>query len=176
MNVRVLRMRMKRLELRLAPPEPPPLRSVAERRQSAPEADRLPPHYWEVLGGLVDPQDLDPAAQEQLRRFREQAEAEHVRCLDSQPAGIVYRRELTRLGLPQPATLAGIDVIEECIRLAGIPSPAGRPGRASCPEKCTGGTRPLPNGFKELLPRDLASTVNHLGYKPFANGAGNSHE
>jgi hypothetical protein len=33
------------------------------------------------------------------------------------------REQLTRLGLAQPPTLAGIDVIEECIRLAGIPTP-----------------------------------------------------
>jgi hypothetical protein len=41
--------------------------------------------------------------------------------MEGHPAGRVYRAELTRLGLPQPETLRGIDIIEETIRLVGVP-------------------------------------------------------
>jgi len=41
--------------------------------------------------------------------------------MENHPAGRVYRAELTRLGLPQPETLRGIDIIEEAIRLVGVP-------------------------------------------------------
>jgi hypothetical protein len=53
--------------------------------------------------------------------------------MEDQPAGKVYREELTRLGLPQPPTLAGIDdIIEESLRLARIPTPgAGANGHLS---------------------------------------------
>src|SRR5438309_1911919 len=100
-----------------------------ECRQPAPETNRLPPHFWDIMFGVMDPEDLDRTEQEQLRRLIEEAEAEHARCLENSPAGKFYREELARLGLPQPATLAGIDIIEEAIRLAGIPSPgSGRNG------------------------------------------------
>ena len=41
----------------------------------------------------------------------------------SHPAGRAYRTQLALLGLPQPETLRGIDIIEEAIRLAGVPCP-----------------------------------------------------
>jgi hypothetical protein len=95
-----------------------------ERRQPAQEANRLPPHFWEIIAGVADPEILDADEQEQFRRFIEEGgEAEHARCMENHPAGKCYREELARLGLPQPPTLAGIDIIEECIRLAGIPAP-----------------------------------------------------
>jgi hypothetical protein len=95
-----------------------------ERRQPAPEANRLPPRFWDLLWGVIEPEDLEPFEQEQIRRFLEGGEAEHARCMEDHPAGKFYRQELTRLGLPQPPTLAGIDdIIEECLRLACIPTP-----------------------------------------------------
>jgi hypothetical protein len=93
-----------------------------ERRQPAPDADRLPPHFWDILFGVVDPEILDANEREELRRFLEEGEAEHARCMEKHPAGRLYREELDRLGLPQPPTLADIDVIEESIRLASIPA------------------------------------------------------
>jgi hypothetical protein len=95
-----------------------------ERRQPPPEANRLPPRFWNLVWGLIDPEDLEPFEQEQIRRFLEGGEAEHARCMEKHPAGRIYRQELTRLGLPQPPTLAGIDdIIEESLRLARIPTP-----------------------------------------------------
>jgi hypothetical protein len=99
------------------------------RRQPDPEAKHLPRHLGAILFGLVDPRDLDADEQEKLRRFIEEAEATHARCIEGNPAGKCYREELARLGLPQPPTLVGIDLIEESIRLAGIPTPgAGQNG------------------------------------------------
>ena len=84
----------------------------------------MPPHFWDIVGGLAAPEILNADEQEQLRRFMEEGEAEHARRMEEHPAGKLYREGLARLGLPQPATLAGIDIIEECIRLAGIPTPS----------------------------------------------------
>jgi hypothetical protein len=94
-----------------------------ERRQPAPEAHQLPAHFWDIMSGVMDTEDLDSAKQQKLCRFFEEGEAEHARCMERHPAGQSYRQQLTRLGLPQPLSLADIDVIEECIRLVGIPSP-----------------------------------------------------
>jgi hypothetical protein len=105
------------------------LRSRLDRLERAPrdtESTGLPPRFWDILAGGLNWEDLDDAEYEQLLRFCEQAEAEHARCLESQPVGVLYREQLARLGLPQPATLAGVDLIEETIRLAGIRSPDGR--------------------------------------------------
>jgi hypothetical protein len=59
------------------------------------------------------------------RKDRAQGMARH-------PAGFAYRRQLTQFGLPQPASLVGIDdLFGEAIRLVGMPNP-------------------LPRGFQEL--------------------------
>jgi hypothetical protein len=110
MNLRTLENRLARLE----------------RRQPAPGADRLPARIFDLMTRVVDSEDLDPAEQAHLLRFFEEGEAEHARCMEQHPAGRSYRQQLARLGLPQPPTLADIDVIEECVRLAVIPSPGAR--------------------------------------------------
>jgi hypothetical protein len=94
-----------------------------ERRQPATEANRLPPHFWDLMSGVMESDDLDPAEQEHLRWFFAEGEAEHARCMEKHPAGQSYRQQLARLGLQQPPTLADIDLIEEAIRLAVIPTP-----------------------------------------------------
>jgi hypothetical protein len=106
MNLRTLENRLARLE----------------RRQPATDTYRLPPHFWDIMTGVMDPEDLEPAEKAHLLRFFE-GEAEHARCMENHPAGQSYRQQLARLGLPQPPSLADINVIEECVRLAGIPSP-----------------------------------------------------
>src|SRR5262249_4689918 len=84
--------------------------------------------FWDFLWGVIRPEDLDADEREQIRRFMEEGEAEHARCMEKHPAGRIYRQELTRLALPQPSTLAGIDVIGEAIRVAGIPFPGPKNG------------------------------------------------
>ena len=40
------------------------------------------------------------------------------------PALTVYRGQLARLGLPDPGDYRSLDLVEESIRLAGLPGPA----------------------------------------------------
>jgi hypothetical protein len=81
---------------------------------------------WDLLCRPVN--ELTAEDAEILAAFYAAAEAEHSRRLEEHPAGRIYRRELSRLGQPQPATLASIDVIEEGLRLASIPTPKCAPG------------------------------------------------
>ncbi len=55
----------------------------------------------------------------------------------------MLRQEYERLCLPQPETLDGVDVIEECIRLAGVPTPGALP--AGLHELNVGDTIPAPS-------------------------------
>jgi hypothetical protein len=57
------------------------------------------------------------AAAEALQQLFDEGATEHARQLEFQPSGRLYRAELARLGLPQPETLRGVDVIGETIRL-----------------------------------------------------------
>jgi hypothetical protein len=92
-----------------------------ERRQA--EVDDVLPLLWQILSGEVSPEDIPIAVQEQLQRLLDQAEAEHDRFAEQSVAGKLYREQIVRLGLPQPETLADIDIIEEALRLVGIPGP-----------------------------------------------------
>src|SRR5262249_18900039 len=131
MNLRGWRRRLERLE----------------RRHPGPEAAHLPRHLWRILCGAVDLGDLDVAEHEKLRRFIEEAEAAHARCMERNPAAKCYREQLTRLGLPQPPTLVGIDLIEESIRLAGIPTPGASANGHLCNGATTRpGAEPGPRG------------------------------
>jgi hypothetical protein len=94
-----------------------------EQRQSRSGVDPLPFWFWSALSGSAIPDDADEADVARVEAIAEEAEAEHARAMEKHPVGLFYRQELARLGLPQPATLTGIDLIEECIRLAGIPTP-----------------------------------------------------
>jgi hypothetical protein len=51
----------------------------------------------------------------------------HAEAMESHPAGILYRKELNRLGMPQPESLGDIDLYGEGIRLAKIPTPVSQP-------------------------------------------------
>jgi hypothetical protein len=86
--------------------------------------DPLLSRVLDLLGELDRPGMTGAEREEVERRLRDAIEERHAWYMEDHPAGRVYRRALDRLGLPQPATLKGIDLIEECVRLAGIPAPA----------------------------------------------------
>jgi hypothetical protein len=119
---------------------------LAKLEASQPPGDELA-FSWglllRALNGDIEPEELSEAEQDELavldRQFAE-AETEHARCLELQPAGIIYRRELAQLGLPQPTTLEGIDLTAESIRLAGVPGPL------PCGLRELPGTPPTTNG------------------------------
>jgi hypothetical protein len=52
-------------------------------------------------------------------------EAAHHAARESHPAAVLLRRQFKNLGIPQPSTLEGVDVVAECIRLAGVPDRGG---------------------------------------------------
>jgi hypothetical protein len=72
---------------------------------------------------LLAPETLTRDEREELALMMKMAEVDCARAAEASNAGRLYRQELARLALPRPNSLAGIDVIEECIRLAGLPSP-----------------------------------------------------
>ncbi len=71
---RSLRGRLKRLEERAV--------STSENGRVAP-----PPHFWSVVAGVVEPEDLAPAEQEQLAAFREQCERDRDEHSKQRPCG-----------------------------------------------------------------------------------------
>jgi hypothetical protein len=74
-----------------------------------------PAIHWEYLNSGID--NLDPKKIEALETFLEEAERHRGLSLESSALGKMYRQELAILGLPQPESLLGIDLIEELIRL-----------------------------------------------------------
>lgn len=50
----------------------------------------------------------------------EQYRADALRAHEESSAGKICRRELARLGLPQPADLDGIDLVEEIFRVTAL--------------------------------------------------------
>jgi hypothetical protein len=71
---------------------------------------------------LLSKPNLQPKEAQTLTEFFEAGETEHARCMEQSAAAKCYRQQLTQLGLPQPESLRGIDVVEEIIRLADRPS------------------------------------------------------
>jgi hypothetical protein len=93
-----------------------------ERQRDVGANGLLPlPRFWSLL--LQPPNSLDTEDRALLESLLAEGKAEAARRSEDGPNGKRYRAELTRLGLPQPPTLAGINLIEEVIRLAGIPTP-----------------------------------------------------
>jgi hypothetical protein len=71
---------------------------------------------WKYLNiGCID--DLDPKEIDELEAFLEEAERHRGLSLENSALGKEYRQELARLGLPQPESLLGIDLIEAVIQL-----------------------------------------------------------
>jgi hypothetical protein len=88
---------------------------------------------WDVIGGSADPEDLDDAGKDQLRRMLGEAHEARRLALANHPATQVLRREWKRLGIPDPGNYEDLDVIEEALRLAGIPTPCASANGATDP-------------------------------------------
>ena len=80
------------------------------------------PHrsIWDVLMGTATIEDLDEADREALR----QRQADRPDPLDQHPAMLVLRAQWARLGIADPGQYRDLDIIEEAIRLAGMPTPS----------------------------------------------------
>src|SRR5207253_824578 len=72
---------------------------------------------WDGVLFLTYPERLDPEHRARVQASMDESEAARVRALEDS-TGKAYRRELARQGLPQPATLAGIDPFDELLRLS----------------------------------------------------------
>jgi len=94
------------------------IRSRLARIESRPHAP-APLFSWDEFT-LEDDGAPDSSRAEAWSAMLEEAEQAHARAMEEHPAGLAYRAEVHRLGMPQPETLRGIDLIEECIRLAGL--------------------------------------------------------
>src|SRR5689334_1590258 len=87
--------------------------------------DRLPTtsprrSIWDVLFGSATTEDLDEADREVLRQRQAEGRDQH-------PAMLVLREQWARLGIAVPLQYNDLDIIEEAIRLAGIPTPSALP-------------------------------------------------
>jgi hypothetical protein len=76
-----------------------------------------------VMRASVGNGELDSADAQEFRTLLENTQAERARAVEASPAGKIFRRELDRLGLPQPKTLKDLDVWAECLRLTRSPTP-----------------------------------------------------
>jgi hypothetical protein len=109
---------------------------------------------WDVLMGAATVEDLDEADRETLRQRR----ADRPDQLAQHPAMLFLREQWARLGIADPGQYSEIDIIEEAIRLAGIPTPS-----------------PLPCGLKELpamaTTTPVATTTGPPAAAPSPNAA-----
>lgn len=96
-----------------------------DRREPVPSAP-APLTGELVLKWILGPPALTPRDREAFVATWDAGAAAHARFLEASPTGKLYREELARLGLAQPETLAGVDVIEELLKLTGMPVPGGR--------------------------------------------------
>jgi hypothetical protein len=77
----------------------------------------------DVLLGGASPEDLDEADRETLLH----RQADLPDKLGTHPAMIFLREQWARLGIPDSGEYSDPDLIEEAIRLAGIPTPSVLP-------------------------------------------------
>jgi hypothetical protein len=96
-------------------------RLIRLERELGTAAERPLP-IWQLINGSMTEADLSPDELERWRAMWVAAKADSARASEASPAGKLYREQLARLGLPQPDTLADIDVIGEAIRLVGVRS------------------------------------------------------
>ena len=75
-------------------------------------------NIWDVFCGSADPDDLDEAGQEMLREICNPPgpSANH-------PLVKMLRGEWARLGISDPGEYRGVDLVEEMIRVVGLPTP-----------------------------------------------------
>ena len=98
-----------------------------EAQQAQQQGRAVPPLFWDVLCGTVKLAYLPVSVRPAWQRFRDEGSAARREALDRHPATAAYRRECARLGLTPRGDLECVDVIEECVRLAGIPTPSWAP-------------------------------------------------
>jgi hypothetical protein len=104
-----------------------------ERRQPS-TGDGFCRHFWScITTHLVCGEEVQEGCEGKQCGFSQErleemlSGAAHARAMESHPAGIGYRKELSRLGMPQPESLGDIDLYGEAIRLAKIPTPVSQP-------------------------------------------------
>jgi hypothetical protein len=104
---------------------------------------------WDVLLGTATVEDLHEADRETLR----QRQADRRDQLDQHPAMLFLREQWARLGMADPGQYSDIDIIEEAIRLASIPTPSALPcGLKELPAIATTTPAPAPTGPPAAAP------------------------
>jgi hypothetical protein len=109
---------------------------------------------WDVLMGTATVEDLDEIDREALR----QRQAESLDRLSHHPALLVLRAQWARLGIADPGQYNDLDIIEEAIRLAGMPTPSALPcGLKELPAIATTTPAPAPTGPPVAAPSSNAA-------------------
>jgi hypothetical protein len=104
---------------------------------------------WDVVLGTATVEDLDEADREALW----QREAQKLDRLGHHPAMLALRAQWARLGIADPGQYSDIDMIEEAIRLAGIPTPSALPcGLKELPAIATTTPAAMPTGPSTAAP------------------------
>jgi hypothetical protein len=67
--------------------------------------------------------DLSPEDRGRLEAFLASSKAARRERDERSPALAVCRREWARLGMPDPGEYDDLDLVEECLRLTGLPTP-----------------------------------------------------
>jgi hypothetical protein len=101
--------------------------------------------------------DLSPEDRARLGAFLARSKAARRERDERSPALAVCRREWARLGMPDPGEYDDLDLVEECLRLIGLPTPdpktppqdrtasGGAPGPAVRCNRPAGGTSRKPH-------------------------------
>ena len=104
---------------------------------------------WGVLMGAAAIEDLDEADREALL----QRQAESLDQLSQHPAMLVLRAQWSRLSIADPGQYRDLDIIEEAIRLAGMPTPSPLAcGLKGLPPITTTAHAPAPTGPPAAAP------------------------
>jgi hypothetical protein len=104
---------------------------------------------WDVVLGTATVEDLHEADREALR----QRQADRRDPLDQHPAMLFLREQWARLGIADPGQYSDIDIIEEAICLAGIPTPSALPcGFQELPAIATSTPATAPTGPAAAVP------------------------
>jgi hypothetical protein len=89
---------------------------IERTRTLSRESHQQPAIQWIFLNrGCID--NLNPEEIEALETFLEESERHYELSQENSELGKKYRQELARLGLPQPESLLGINLIEAVIQL-----------------------------------------------------------
>ena len=102
-----------------------------EQQRHADPGNGWCPHFWScITTRRVCGEEVQEGCKGKVCGFSRERLADmfsgraHSLAMETHPAGVLFRKELSRLGLAQPESLGDIDLYGECIRLVGIPTPA----------------------------------------------------